>query len=100
MTPTRITAGLLALVLLGLLGWTIVRGVGDIRTQILLGVGAVLGIAYVAYGRLPDWLISLGGGSLVADDDPSNISPRVYLPIIGGVILLAVVVFVIVAFLI
>jgi hypothetical protein len=36
---------------------------------------------------------------LVADDDPSNISPRVYLPIIGGVILLAVVVFVIVIFL-
>ncbi len=100
MSPTRITAGLLSLVLLGLLVWTIVRGVGDIRTQILIGVGAVLGIAYVAYGRLPGWLISLSGGSLVADDDPSNISPRVYLPIIGGVILLAVVVFVIVIFLI
>ena len=100
MTPTRIIAGLLSLVLVGLLGWSIVRGAGDIRTQILLGVGVVLGIAYVVYGRLPDWLISLSGGSLVADDDPSNISPRVYLPIIGGVILLAVVVFVIVVFLI
>ena len=100
MTPARIIAGLLSLVLVGLLGRSIVRGVGDIRTQILLGVGVVLGIAYVVYGRLPDWLISLSGGSLVADDDPSNISPRVYLPIIGGVILLAVVVFVIVVFLI
>ena len=99
MSPTRITAGLLSLVLLGLLVWTIVRGVGDIRTQLLIGVGAVLGIAYAAYGRLPDWLISLSGGSLTADDDPSNISPRVYLPIIGGVILLAVVAFVIVIFL-
>jgi len=98
--PTRITAGLLALVLLGLLGWSIVGGVGDMRTQILLGVGAVLGIAYAAYGRLPDWLISLSGGSLTADDDPSNISPRVYLPIIGGAVVLAAVVLVVVIFLI
>jgi len=95
MTPKRIIAGLLSLALVGLLVWSIVRGVGDIRTRTLLAVGAVLGIAYVVYGRLPDWLISLSGGSLAADDDPSNISPRIYLPIIGGAILLAVVVFVI-----
>lgn len=100
MTPTRMTAGLLSLVLLGLPAWTIVGGVGEIRTQILIGVGAVLGMADAAYGRLPDWLISPSGGSLTADDDPSSISPRVYLPIIGGAILLAVVVFAIVVFLI
>lgn len=100
MNRKRITAGLLSLVLLGLLGWSIVGGVGDIHTRLLIGLGAVLGIAYAAYGRLPDWLISLSGGSLVADDDPSNISPRVYLPIIGGAIVLAAVALVIVIFLI
>ncbi len=100
MTPARIIAGLLSLFLAGLLAWSIDRGVGDLRTQILLAVGVVLGVAYAVGGRLPDWLIALSGGSLVADDDPSRISPRVYLPVIGGVILLAVVVFVIVVFLV
>ncbi len=33
MTLTRIFAGLLSLALLGLLGWCLVRGVGDVRTQ-------------------------------------------------------------------
>ena len=96
MTPPRITAGLLSLVLLASLGWSIVRGVGDLRTQIILSVGVVLGIVYTAYGRLPDWLISHSGGSLVDDDGPSSISPRVYLPIIGAAILLAVVALVVV----
>jgi len=95
MPPKRTIVGLLALALVGLLAWSIIRGVGDFRTRTLLAVGAVLGITYVIYGRLPEWLISLSAGSLVADDDPSNISPRIYLPIIGGAILLAVVVSVI-----
>lgn len=95
MAPRRITASLLSLALVGLLAWSIIRGVGDFRTRTLLAVGAVLGIAYAVYGRLPEWLISLSGGALVTDDDPSNISPRIYLPIIGGAILLAVVVSVI-----
>ena len=40
-----------------MLGWTIVRGVGDLRTQIILGVGVVLGVVYTAYGlrSLLDW---------------------------------------------
>ncbi len=98
MTPQRIAAALLSLALLALLGWTIVRGVGDLRTQIVLGVGVVLGVVYTAYGRLPDWLISHSGDSLTADDDPSNISPRVYLPIIATVTLLAIVALVVVVF--
>lgn len=98
MTPLRITASLLSLLLLALLVWAIARGVGDLRTQIMLGVGVVLGVVYVAYGRLPDWAISLSGRYVVADDDPSNISARVYWPIISAVILLAIVTFVVVVF--
>ena len=74
------------------------RGLGDSRTQIMLAVGAILGIIYTVYGRVPDWLILHSGGSLVADDDPRNISPRVYLSIIAAAILLSVVAVVVVLF--
>ena len=56
----------------------------------------VLGLAYTALGRLPDWVVDYSGGSITDDDDPSNISPRVYLPVLFGVIAIAVIVFVVV----
>ncbi len=96
MKITRILVGFLSLVVLALLGWCNVRGVGDLRTQVMLGIGSLLGILYTIFGHLPDWIISHSGGSIVADDDPGNISPRVYLSVIGVAILLAVVVFVVV----
>ena len=84
--------------LLALLGWNLARGEGDVRTQVMLGAGSCLGALYTIFGRLPDWLIEHSGGSLVADDDPGNISPRVYLSVIGATLLLAVVVFVVVVY--
>lgn len=99
MTRTRVFAGLLSLALLTLLGWCLVRGVGDVRTQIMLGVGSFLGILYTVVGRLPDWLIEHSGGSLVADDDPGNIPPRLYLSVIGAAILIAIIGFVVVIYL-
>jgi hypothetical protein len=90
MTINRIIAGALSLVLLVLLGWAVFAGVGDIRTWVMLGFGAVLGLLYTVIGRVPDWIVNYSGGSITDDDDPSNISPRVYLPILFGVIVVAV----------
>ena len=83
------------MLLLTLLGWCMVRGVGDLPTQVMLGIGSVLGIVYTILGHLPEWVTSHSGGSIVADDDPGNIEPRLYLSVIGAAILLAVVVFVV-----
>lgn len=96
MTINRIVAGSLSLLLLTLLGWSIFAGVGDLRTWIVLGIGAVLGLLYSIVGRLPNWIVDLSGGSITEDDDPSNLSPRVYLPILLGVIVVAVAVLLIV----
>ena len=96
MTTNRITAGVLSLVLLALLGWCIFAGVGDMRTWLILGVGAAFGLIYTALGRLPNWIADHSGGTITDDDDPSNISPRVYVPLLLGVIVIAVLVFFIV----
>ena len=98
MRPKQITAGLLSMVLLALLVWTFVGNAGDIRIQVLLGIGIVLGFIYTIYGQLPEWLINFSGGKIVADDDPSNISPRIYLPILGVVILIASLIMMVVIF--
>jgi hypothetical protein len=91
MTPNRIVAGTLSLLLLVLLGWSIFSGIGDLRTRVILAVGVALGLLYTAFGRLPDWIVDHSGGSITDDDDPSNISPRVYMPIVFGAILVAVI---------
>ena len=96
MTTNRIAAGALSLVLLALLGWSIIAGVGDVRTWGTLGLGAMLGVLYTAIGRVPDWIIDHSGGFITDDTDPSNLSPRIYLPILFGVIALAVIAFVLV----
>ncbi|WP_298862275.1 hypothetical protein [uncultured Gimesia sp.] len=93
MTSKRISAGLLSIFLLAMLGWTFIGNVGDVWTQVMLGMGVALGAIYAFYGQLPEWLINLSGGKIVADDDPGNISPRVYLPILGVAILVAAFVF-------
>ncbi len=95
MNTNRIAAGILSVVLSALLGWAIVAGGGDLRTRILLGGGVALGVLYTAFGRVPDWIRDRIGGTITDDDDPSNISPRVYLPIILGAILVAVGAFVV-----
>ena len=91
MTPTRIVAGTLSLLLLVLLGWSIFSGIGDLRSWVILAAGLALGSLYTALGRLPDWIVDRSGGSITDDDDPSNISPRGYLSIIFGAIFVAVV---------
>ena len=98
MNVKRIAAGLLSLILFALLGWSILAGVGDLRTHIVLCVGATLGSLYTIVGRVPDWILDHTGGTITADDDPNNISPRVYLPILLGVVLMAVTAFVVVAY--
>lgn len=91
MTLKRIAAAILTLLLLVLLGWSIFAGVGDLRTRIILAAGVVLGSLYITFGRLPDWIVDQSGGSITHDNDPSNISPRIYLPIVLGAILVAVI---------
>jgi hypothetical protein len=95
MNTNRIAACIFSFLLLALLGWSVFAGVGDVRTWIMLGVGTLLGALYAVFGRLPDWITEYSGGSITADDDPSNISPRVYLPIVFGIIVVAVTVFVV-----
>jgi hypothetical protein len=96
--PTRVLAALLTLVLLALLGWSLVRGMGGVSLQLILAGGAFLGSLYTIFGRLPDWIIACSSGYIVADDDPGNISPRIYLSVIGAAILLAVVAVVVVIY--
>ncbi|MCA9216725.1 MAG: hypothetical protein KDB27_26835 [Planctomycetales bacterium] len=91
MNANRVAATLLSAVLLSLLVWSFAANVGDFRARIMLGVGVLLGALYATYGRLPDWIVNLSDGSITDDDDPANISPRVYLPILLGVIALAVI---------
>lgn len=81
--------------MLTLLGWCVVARVGDLRTWVVLGSGVTQGSLYTAFGRLPDWIVENSGGSITDDDDPSNVSARVYLPILLGVILIAFAVFVV-----
>ncbi len=89
----RLATDLLVVVLSALLAWCLIQGVGDVRTIIYLCLGIFLGAIYTFNGQLPSWLFTFTGGSLTADDDPANIPPRVYLPIIAVVILIAVIVF-------
>ena len=95
-TTNRIVAGVLSIVLLALLGWSLFAGVGDVRTRTMLAVGVCLGGTYAFLGGLPDWIVDYSGGTINADDDPSNIPPRVYLPILFGVIAIAVIAFAVV----
>jgi len=86
---TRIAALTLTLVLVCLLTWSLATGFGDFKTRAIILMGIVLGVIYTLQGKLPEQLIDWSHGRLTADDDPSNISPKVYLPIVLGVIVIA-----------
>ncbi len=92
----RGVAGLLSLVLLAFLGATFFGGSSGedlLEVQIILGVGVVLGVAYAARGRLPHWAIELSEGRLTQDNDPSNLSPLVYLPVLLALVLVIILLF-------
>ena len=98
MSKQRVAAGVLSMLLLALLGWSLLQGVGDVRTQALLAAGACAGLLYTLIGRLPDWLMQLSGGKLVDDDDPGNLSPRVYLSVLGVALFVALIVLVVIVY--
>lgn len=99
MKSKQIATALLVILLSLLLGWNLIRGGGDFKLSLLLGLGIILGTLYTIYGKLPDWLLQASGGRITADDDPGNLSPRIYLSILAVVLLLAVIIFVAALFL-
>ncbi|MCA9190622.1 MAG: hypothetical protein KDB03_02630 [Planctomycetales bacterium] len=90
----RIFAAILSVVLFALLCWSVFIGAGDIRTWTFLGAGSALGALYAVLGKVPEWIVDHSGGTIHEDDDPSNISPRIYLPILLGAICVAILAFV------
>lgn len=98
MGTKRIASGTISVALSALLGWSILAGVGHLRTQMILALGIALGSLFTVFGGLPSWILGYSGGSITDDDDPSNISPRVYLPILLGAILVASIAFCVVVF--
>jgi len=94
--PKRVVALLLTIVLAGSVMYTWLAGVGDSRTLWLLVIGVVLGATYTIRGSsLPPFLYRLTGSHLLAgnaitdDDDPRNLSPKVYLSVLLLVALVA-----------
>lgn len=93
----RIAALLLAptVATIGVYAWD--AGVRDVRFLFTLGVVAVLGAAYaVNGGSLPRSAERAGrwvGVRVNADDDPSNLSPKIYVPVLAVVILAAAAVY-------
>ena len=74
--------------------------VGDLKTAGYLAFGIVLGLTYtIRGGSLPESIYEIseshwiGGTGITTDDDPRNISPKVYLPILLAAILLAAALF-------
>ena len=47
-------------------------------------------VIFVVRGAPPEQLVALSRGTLTEDEDPSNIPPTTYLPILLGMILLAI----------
>src|SRR4051812_36939923 len=91
-SPLRRAAGfLLTTTLVGIAIYTWRTKVADQGVLVLLLAGIVLGVVYtVRGGSLPPWLKRLGGGSkITADDDPRNLSPKVYLPVLMFVVVVA-----------
>lgn len=73
---------------LGVYAWW--AGVGDRRMAGLLASGVVLGALYSARGgSLPAFVYRFYGSKLTRDDDRRNLSPKVYLPILLGAVVVA-----------
>ena len=64
----------------------IVSGFLEIHILGLLVTGVILGVIFLVFGRLPEFVREWFG--IASDDDPANLSPKVYLPILLAVILL------------
>jgi uncharacterized membrane protein YqgA involved in biofilm formation len=82
----------IALIGMGIHAWQ--SGTGDPRLLFLLATGAVLGFVYAIFGRLPKWNYRASkmhwiGGGINEQSDPSNLSAKLYLPLLLGVILIA-----------
>ncbi len=98
--PRRLAALTLAIGLAVLLAVGLALGSVDLRRASLLGVGVALGGWFALRGGLPSWLYEGNGTILDAfrpnlnrDDDPGNISPRVYLPILLALVVVGVAAF-------
>jgi hypothetical protein len=94
---TRVAALVLTLGLVALAVYSLIQGTFGVVP--LLAIGIALGALYVwRGGSLPEWAYRMrtraGVRSITRDDDPSNIPAKVYLPILAGVILLALLAFV------
>jgi hypothetical protein len=101
--PRRFAALGLALLIAGLLAVALARGVRDPRVLGSLVMGVVVGGLYCCRGALPARFYEDRGTVLDAlrpnlrrEDEPGNISPRVYLPILLVLILLGIAAFAIV----
>jgi hypothetical protein len=74
---------------LGLYGWW--TGTADRRLLWSIGCGLAVAVIYVARGgSLPGFVHRYGG--VHSNDDPTNIAPRIYLPLLLLAIVIAVIV--------
>ena len=96
----RIAALLLTMALVALGIYSLMARIGDLKTFYLLAVGIILGTLYtIRGGSLPRFVYRLGrshwfhGGEITADDDPRNLSPRLYLPILLAAVLAAALIY-------
>jgi hypothetical protein len=80
---------LLLVVGIAVLGLLAIRaGTAEPDQLVILATGIVLGIIYlVRGGSLPDWIHRYF--NVNAEDDPSNLPPRIYLPILIAVLVIA-----------
>ncbi len=95
----RIAALCLTVGLVVGLAYVVFAKIGDAVAYSCMAMGICLGTLYVIRGSLPESLLRITeitryieGGHITADDDPRNISPRVYLPILAAVLLVAVII--------
>jgi len=92
----RILALLITIFLIMIFGIMIFTSIPTKDAGVII-FGVLIGSIYVMRGgSLPNWMIEFtqkfnffSGGTITADDDPNNLSPKIYLPIIFSAILLA-----------
>lgn len=88
MSAKRIVVPALAVILAGLGTYAWSAGVATMQMLWLIGMGVALSIAYVIRGgTLPETVYR--NRTVLHDDDPRNISPFVYLPILLVVLSIA-----------